>query len=116
MAESFVVDASVVAKWFDMGRGKRQGGHAHERRLDGRGAELFAPSLLLFEVSNSIWKNQNIETRTAISLTRLAARIAPKRVNPSQETAEQAMRLARGKKLTFYDAVYRALSKSLSLR
>jgi predicted nucleic acid-binding protein len=36
-------------------------------------------------------------------------------LNPKEEVAEQAMRLARAEKLTFYDAIYPALSKFLSL-
>ncbi len=76
--------------------------------------ELYAPSLLLFEVANSIWKNPNIPRKTARSLVRLAVKISPTLLNPSEEVAEQTLLLARKTRLTFYDAVYLTLAKSLS--
>lgn len=75
---------------------------------------LYAPSLLLFEVANSIWKNPGLKARTARSLVRLAVRISPSLLNPREEVAEQAMLLAKKAKLTFYDSIYLALAKSLS--
>ncbi len=114
MVESYVVDASVVAKWFNRGEAnEREATLLRDAWIDRR-TELFAPSLLLFEVANAIWKNPNVDRKTARSLTRLAVRISPSLLNPKEEVAEQAMRLARAQKITFYDAVYPAISKSLS--
>lgn len=76
--------------------------------------ELVAPTLLHFEVANSIWKNPNVSARKALSLVRLLVRLAPKLVDLREEEAEQAMFLGRRKKLTYYDAAYLALAKSLS--
>jgi predicted nucleic acid-binding protein len=77
--------------------------------------KLYAPSLLLFEVANSIWKNPNVLSKTARSLVRLAVRVSPTLLNPQEEVAEQALLLARRTKLTFYDSIYLSLAKSLSL-
>jgi predicted nucleic acid-binding protein len=105
----------VVAKWFNRGEANdKEATLVRDAWVDGR-AELFAPSLLLFEVANSIWRNHNVETGIARSLTRLAVRISPKLLNPTEEVTEQAMQLAKAEKLAFYDAIYPALSKSLSL-
>ena len=81
--------------------------------IDGR-VDLYAPSLLLFEVANSIWKNPGIKVGTARSLVRLAVRISPSLLNPREEVAEQAILLAKRTRLTFYDSIYLALARSLS--
>jgi len=110
-----VVDASVVAKWFNRGEAnEEEATRLRDKWVDGR-VELYAPSLLLFEVANSIWNNPNVPGKTAYSLVRLAVRVLPTLLNPQEDVAEQAMLLARRKRLTFYDSVYLALAKSLSL-
>ena len=76
---------------------------------------LYAPSLLLFEVANSVWRNPGVPLRTSRSLVRLAVRISPTLLNLQESVAEQAMVLARRAKLTFYDSIYLAVAKSLSL-
>jgi hypothetical protein len=79
----------VVAKWFYRGEAyEKEATLVRDAWVDGR-AELFAPSLLLFEIGNSIRKNQNVGTRAAISLTRLAAGVAPKLVNPRRRLQDR---------------------------
>ncbi len=114
MVESYVVDASVVGKWFNKGESNEKEARVlRDAWIDGR-AQLYAPSLLLFEVANSIWKNPSIRTKTARSLVRLVIRLAPHLLNPDEEVSEDAISLARRSKLTFYDSIYLAFAKSLS--
>ena len=114
MAESYVVDASVVAKWFNRGEANEDEARAlRDAWTEGR-VHLYAPTLLLFEVANSIWKNPGIKTKTTRSLVRILVRLSPQLVNPNEQVSEEAMLLARRSKLTFYDSVYLALARSLS--
>ncbi len=105
----------MVAKWFNRSEvNEEEANLLRDEWVDGR-VELYAPSLLLFEVANSIWKNPNVTGRVARSLVGLAVRISPTLLNPQEGVAEQAILLARRKKLTFYDSIYLAVAKSLSL-
>lgn len=70
---------------------------------------------MFFEVANSIWKNPNIPNDVARSLVKTAVNVSPTLVNPRERVVELAMLIARRTALTFYDAVYLALAKSLSL-
>lgn len=114
MVESFVVDASVVAKWFSTGEANDAEARALKDSYVGGRVDLCAPDLLFFEVANSIWKNPRIKTKTAVSLVGTLVGLAPRLLNPDVWVAEEAMVLARKSKLTFYDTVYLALARSLS--
>ena len=112
--DSYVVDASVVAKWFNRGESNEDEARAlRDAWTDGK-VHLYAPTLLLLEVANSIRKNPAIRTKTARSVVRLLVRLSPNLLNPDEEVSEKAMMLARISKLTFYDSIYLALAKSLS--
>ncbi len=112
MADSILVDASVVAKWFNRGEPNEEEALSLRTAWIERKIELFSPSLMLYEVCNSIWKNPNLDRDRAESLARLAVRLTPTTIEIAEEDSEEAMRLAKKSKLTFYDAVYIALSKS----
>ena len=75
----------MVAKWFNRGEANEEEANLlRDEWVDGR-VELYAPSLLLFEVANSIWKNSNVTRKIASSLVGLAVRICPTLLNPQQE-------------------------------
>jgi predicted nucleic acid-binding protein len=115
MVESYVVDASVVAKWFNRGEEFEKESDRLRRAWVNDVIQLEAPSHLPFEVANSIWKNPNVRARKAASLTKALVEVAPRLYNLTEATAEQAMSLARRRQITFYDASYLALAKVLSL-
>lgn len=110
-----MVDASVVGKWFNRGEENEKEATALRNGWVEGVVDLCAPSLLLFEVANSIWKNPRVAPRTARSLVRLAVRISPTLLNPQEQVAEEAMVLARRRKITFYDSIYLAVAKSLGV-
>ncbi len=111
MTDAFIVDASVVAKWFNKGESNEEEAHALRGAwVDGR-IELCCPSLLVYEVCNSIWKNPNINHTQAASLARLVVRLAPTFLEVGEEEASESISLARKSKLTFYDAVYIVVSR-----
>jgi predicted nucleic acid-binding protein len=115
MAETYVVDASVVAKWFNKGESNEAEAIALRKAWISGDVELMSPTLLHFEVANSIWKNPNVSARRARSLVRILVKLVPKLVDLGGDEADRAMLLARRKNLTYYDASYLALAKSLSV-
>lgn len=115
MVESFVVDASIVAKWFNRGEEFEKESDQFRRAWVGDKIQLEAPAHLSFEVANSIWKNRNVNVREARGLAKALVDIAPRLHDLTENMAEQAMLLARGKHVTFYDASYLALAKLLSV-
>jgi predicted nucleic acid-binding protein len=68
VVESYVVDASVVAKWFNRGEENETEAWAlNDAYVDDR-VSLNAPNLLFFEVANAIWKNPGTRTKMTSSL------------------------------------------------
>lgn len=113
---SYVVDASVVSKWFNKGEEFEEEADTLREAWATGGVELFSPSLMLFEVANSIWKNPNTPNDVARALVKAAVSISPNLVTPRARVVGMAMSVARKESITFYDAVYLALAKSLSAR
>ncbi len=115
VAESYVVDASIVAKWFNRGEDHEKESDNLRRRWVEDEVRLEAPSHLPFEVANSIWKNRNINVGKARSLAKVLADVAPRLHDLTASTAEEAMSIARRRGITFYDASYLTLAKLLSV-
>jgi predicted nucleic acid-binding protein len=108
--ERYLIDASVMAKWFNKGESyEREAFSLRTDWVEGR-VELLAPSLITYEVCNSIWKNPNVDRERASSLSKLAIRLAPTLLDVGEAESSQSMDLGRKSKLTFYDAVYIVLS------
>ncbi len=111
MIDGFVVDASVVAKWFNKGESNEEEALALRGAWIEGSVDLFSPSLVIYEVCNSIWKNPNIDRDQASSLAKLAVKLVPNLVEVGEVESSESMNLARKSKLTFYDAVYIVLSR-----
>jgi len=111
---NLVIDASVYAKWFN--RGEEFEDVALRLRgefVNGR-IEFHAPSHIIFETCNTIWKNPNITDADALTLTKEAVILKPEILELDQEIAEEAMRLARLENVSFYDVTYVAIAKKLA--
>jgi predicted nucleic acid-binding protein len=105
----YVVDASVVAKWFIP--------EVHSadalRYLDDAN-ELAAPDLLLPETANILWKKlrrHEIEWDVARRIAR-AVRTAPIRIQPSEPLMDAALDLAVRLDRSAYDSLYLVLAIS----
>jgi predicted nucleic acid-binding protein len=110
---AFVVDASVVVKWFVP---EIHSGAA--RRLLSLSHEYFAPDLLFAETANTIWKKSRRGEMTAVhgeQLVRDIGQIAVETV-PCRMLAEDAHALANVTGRTVYDALYLALAVRLKTR
>jgi len=106
----FVVDASVVIKWFV----PEIHGHA-ARQLLSAPHEYFSPDLLFSEVGNVIWKKVRRGELTAEQGHRLAADISRVAVDtvPTRGLLVDAHALAIATGLTVYDSMYLALAVRL---
>ena len=111
----FVVDSSVVFKWY------RQPGDEDyvpqavsilERHLQGE-IEIHVPDLLFYELGNILRLKEALVSRDALTILRetfaLALQIHP--IDPL--LTEEAFRFARQHDITFYDASFVALSHLL---
>jgi predicted nucleic acid-binding protein len=109
----FVVDASVVVKWFVP--------EIHSdaaRRLLALPHEYVAPDLLFAETANTIWKKIRRQELTAEEGQQLVAdigRIAVETVS-CRALAEDAHALANATGRTVYDSMYVALAVRLNTR
>lgn len=109
----YVVDASVVIKWFV----PEVGTEAALRLLDAD-HQFVAPDLLFAEAANSIWKKVLRGELTAADSRRLVAdleRVAVETV-PCRELATDAHALALITSRSVYDAMYLALAIRLETR
>lgn len=109
----FVVDASVVVKWF-----VPEIHSAAARRLLVRPHEYLAPDLLFAETANAIWKKIRRGELTAEKGQRLVedmGRIAVETVS-CRVLAGDAHALAAATGRTVYDALYLALAIRLETR
>ncbi len=104
----FVVDASVVVKWFLPEE------HAeYARRLLNEGFELSSPDLLRAEVGNVLWKRWrrgDIFAEEAGEILRHFRRL-PLKIQTSEPLMETAWSVARRFDRSFYDGVYVALAE-----
>jgi predicted nucleic acid-binding protein len=111
---TFVVDASVVLRWFaPQEPGNAEARHWLTRFTDD--ADVFvAPDLLRFEVLGGLARLQvtHEEGWAARSFSRFE-RLGLRLVTTDMEIAERALRLSRELKIAGYDAVYLAHAESL---
>lgn len=110
---AFVVDASVVVKWFVP---EVHSDVAH--RLLGHSHTYFAPDLLFAETSNTVSKKVRRGELTAKEGEQLIAAIGRSAVDaiPSRTLANDAYRLAVATDRTVYDCLYLALAVRLNTR
>lgn len=101
----FVIDASVAVKWFNAEELSDKAAEVKDAYVRGD-LELAAPSHIIYEVGNSIWKNPQLADKDAgdaiISVLRLGMQLLP----PNVERVGRAMKIGRQRSITFYDAAY----------
>lgn len=103
----FVVDASVVIKWFVPEIHALAAGRLLEAR-----AELIAPDLLFAEVANTMWKKVRRGDLTSESAQELVADLQWIEVEtvPCRDLASDAHALAIATGRSVYDSIYLALA------
>lgn len=109
----YVVDASVVAKWFVPERLSDDA----VRLLDDK-HELASPDLMWAEVGNVLWKKCRAGQLTGPEAARIIRALDdfPVTVFPSRLVLEGALEIALGTGHSVYDSVYLALAVALDCR
>ncbi|MGQ4892110.1 MAG: type II toxin-antitoxin system VapC family toxin [Candidatus Njordarchaeia archaeon] len=106
-----IIDASVVAKWFLKGEEWEKESLKLKEMFEKNEVKLYAPTLILYEVGNIIWKRKEIPKDIASKLVNKAFEYLKEIVLiPTSKIAEMSMKIARKHGITFYDATYVALS------
>lgn len=103
----YVVDASVVVKWF-----LPEPDAEAARRLRSQKLECEAPDLLLLEVSNVLWKHTirgSLDLETAQEAVKILE-IAPIRLRTAESLFADAFRLAVETRRSVYDCTYLSLA------
>lgn len=109
-----VIDASVVAKWFNNEHLTDKALEIKDGFID-RKFELYSPEHLLYEVGNSIWKNKALSVEDSISSISDLIDIGINLKGLDHEMASNAMKTAKDYFITFYDALYVQLSAGLDI-
>ncbi len=109
-----VIDASVYAKWFNRGEEFEEAAlRLRDEFINGK-IEFHAPSHIVFETCNAVWKNPNVTDADALKLAKEVIVLKPEILELDQEMTEEAMRLARLENISFYDVTYVAIAKKLA--
>ena len=115
MTATYVLDASVAVKWVLNETGRRAALRILEGYRQGR-SNLAAPSLLISEVGNVLWKKAHrgdLSPEQSLRAFGLFLRLAPTLLD-DDAVAASALRLAQSHGRTFYDSQYLALALSLN--
>ncbi len=111
----FVLDASIVIKWFSE---EEYTDKALELRDDfSKGdIELVVPDLMLYEVSNALRYNPDFNETDVSEAVGTLYDIGISIIVPNREVINSALNLAYEHKITVYDAYYVALAKEINFK
>jgi len=109
-----ILDASVAAKWFLKGeKYENEGLRLKQDHEDGK-VQLHAPSLILYEVCNTIWKRKDIARETAGRLAEAASSyLSNLAIAPSPQGCRRTVTNARIWDITVYDSSYTTMAHDL---
>jgi predicted nucleic acid-binding protein len=105
---SFVVDASVVVKWF-----VDEDHHEQARDILRADDTLLAPDLIVLEITNVVWKKTmrgEIDRAQAAIIASAILQGEPQ-LHPSTEFSERALEMALSLNHPIYDCVYLACAE-----
>ena len=108
-----VVDASVVLKWLMPRESHAEGAIAiRQGHIEGR-EPCACPELLLYEVANALITKSQLSVEEALAGLALVLNDELVRYPLEEADPDFAMRVARERSLSLYDAAYVALAKQL---
>ncbi len=108
----FVLDASVVIKWFSEEEYTDRALKLREDFSKGE-IELVVPDLMLYEVSNALRYNSDFDETDVAEAVGTLFDIGISIIVPNREVINSALNLAYEYKITIYDAYYVALAKEI---
>lgn len=107
----YVVDASVVVKWFSQLDEDNLGKALSLRDAYAEGScLLIAPDLLLYEVVNALRHNLRLKEKDTQSAFESLVKMDLTISNPSEPDLRRVIKYSYGRDLTIYDAAYLALA------
>jgi len=109
-----VIDASVAAKWFNLEELSDRAADIKEAYVRGD-LELAAPIHMIYEVGNSIWKNKQLTETEANDAIAALLQLNIQLLEPTTERAKRAMKIAKSRNTTFYDAIYLQAAEELNI-
>ena len=107
--ESFVVDASVVAKWYLTERGSDRAMMIRDRFATGK-VDLKVPTLLMYEVMNALRFSGAFPSDDLALAAKSLSRYRFELWRPRGRLLELAAKLSMENDVTIYDACYLALA------
>ncbi len=105
---TLVVDASVAAKWV-----LQEDGSDRAAGLRGSGDDLIAPSLIVAEIGNAVWKRaiwREVSARDAVRALQTAISLFTQLIAPT-DLAARATEIAIELRHPIYDCFYLALAE-----
>jgi predicted nucleic acid-binding protein len=105
---TLVVDASVAAKWV-----LEEDGAERAAALRGSGDDLIAPSLIVAEIGNAVWKRaiwREVSARDAVRALQTAISLFTQLIAPS-DLAARSIEIAIELRHPIYDCFYLALAE-----
>lgn len=113
--EEYVVDSSVVVKWFITEPGSEQALRLRDAFATGR-VSLVAPTLLFYEVMNAIRFSGVFDAEELVLASRSLSKYEFEIWRPKGRLLELSAQLSVEENVTVYDAVYVALAKRIGSR
>ena len=111
-----VLDASVVAKWYNKEEYSDKAAEILGNYIEGL-FDIKEPPLILYEVSNAIYKNDQLSVEDAVRAVESLIRLIGETVEiPSNEDFKEAMKIARLLKISFYDSSYIQIAKKYNAK
>ena len=111
----FVLDASVVIKWFSEEEYTDRALKLRDDFSKGN-IELVVPDLILYEVSNALRYNPDFDETDVADAVGTLFDVGISIIVPNREVINSALNLAYNHKITVYDAYYVALAKEINFK
>ena len=111
----FVLDASVVIKWFSEEEYTDVALKLRDDFSKGN-IELVVPDLIIYEVSNALRYNPDFDETDVADAVGTLFDIGISIIVPNRDVINSALNLAYEHKITVYDAYYVALAKEINFK
>jgi len=109
--KSFVLDTSVVLKWFSKERGSEEA-EKLLRFLERKKVEVFLPELVKYELGNAFLKGKELTYLRAQAILETLYMLPLNFVAEDLKLAKTSYRLAEKLGISYYDACFLALAKA----
>ena len=110
----YVLDTSVIIKWFTREEGRALSIEYRERFEKGE-IEIIVPDLILYEIANALRYNPRFDEKDVMDAVKSLFELGIRILIPTPSVIDRATKLAFTHDITVYDAYYVALADELSV-